>query len=736
MNSSSRNQSSVLIRYLDRLDPWKSSAVIRELLQIFLCVDVTLHTKITDWLRPAFGWSAAKTMVQSAMSEVACPLRIVRSCYGRPCLSCYSINDDSNNLNESDSAAMNVPYTTLDDTERGFLPAIIHEGDFVKLRCFSSITWKVLTILCSEGKVVLAVHSRSNDDDGKFTKNVTPSAERNTNKYSKELITPGKRTFWPAELVGAVVWKAVPESTVNQNPTDTYLQNGHSDPDYGADDENYKISICSVFQMPTTPWEYVRKKMLDLVKEQESKNAGVKAAVSKKSNANQLVSQRKSNHHGTSKSAPREISDKLIRSRTLAAPEPLLLSLVPDGYHAQAHSWLKREKDVQDARLLLWGSDPFSCCLASCRERWILTCRALRTVCKGDRDLLDDFFRWTCSAGEEGRLRARDCRVVWSSLRPLTTSDLSCVVQARVYVRAFMRSRQLEGEEEDCEPASITSFRNVEASCKTDPVLSAFIEAASVVLKGRSLFFISSVHDSADPPIAQCPAGALMVPAAVYESGPPCARLDDDEEVGEGVSKDGDSRLNERSKDSSAQVLVRASHVPASVSPGDVLLLPSFSSSSSSPGPESWSVPCADCRDTTSAPSSSESRRSTWHRVVAVDLFYARLRVSPCPPPPECWRRHVTLPSVWCPVSCLWAVSVCQLLPPKSPESSQRALYQIYVTPIPSLSASFAALASLPRRDVDTYRREQAVQTNPVKQKQKEMPGHREAHRTGHGRLN
>lgn len=730
MNSSSRNQSSVLIHHLDRLDPLKSSAVIRELLQIFLCVDVTLHTKITDWLRPVFGWSAAKTMVQSAMSEMACPLRIVRSGYGRPCLSCYSINDDSNHLNGSDSAAMNVPYTTLDDTERGFLPAIIYEGDFVKLRCNSSITWQVLTILCSEGKVVLAVHSRSNDDDGKFTKNITPSAAKNIKSRSRAISTPDKRKFWPAELVGAVVWKAVPVST------DHYLQNGHSDPDYGADNVNNEISKCSVFQMPTTPWENVQKKMLDLVKEQESKNAGVTAVASKKSNANQLVSQRKSNHHGTSQSAPNIMSDKLIRSRTLAAPEPLLLKLVSDGYHAQARSWLKREKDVQDARLLLWRSDPFSCCLASCRERWILTCRALRTVCKGDRDLLDDFYRWTCSAGEEGRLRARDCRVVWSSLRPLTTSDLPCVVQARVYVRAFMRSRQLEGEEEDCEPASITSFRNVEASCKTDPALSAFIEAASAVLKGRSLFFISSVHDSADPPIAQCPAGALMVPAAVYESAPPCAQLDDDDEVGEGESEDGDSCLNERSKDSLAQVLVRASHVPASVSPGDVLLLPSFYSTSSSPGPESWSVPCADCRETNSAPSSSQGRRSTWHRVVAVDLFYARLRVSPCPPPPECWRRHVTLPSVWCPVSCLWAVSVCQLLPPKSPETSQRALYQIYVTPIPSLSASFAALASLPRRDVDTYRREQAVQTNPVKRKQKEMPGHGEAHKTGHDRLN
>jgi hypothetical protein len=731
MNCPSRNQSAVLIHHLDRLDPLRSSAVIRELLQVFLCVDVTLHTKITDWLRPAFGWSTAKTMVQSAMSEVACPLMIVRSGDGRPCLICYASSDDSILSRGVDSAAIMVPYTTPDDTERGFLPAVIHEGDFVKLKCYSSITWQVFSILSSEGKVVLAVHCRGNDNDGKFTKNFPQIVPPSIKSRSRTIFTPDKRSFWPAELVGAIVWKVVSAPLSDREPTEIYLENDYSESDYGADDVDNKISVCSVFQMPTTPWEYVLKKMLNLVKEHESTNSGSTAAASNRSNANQLVSLRKFSHHIKCQSAGVTTSNKLIRSQSLTAPEPLLLNLVSDGYHAQAHSWLKREKDVQDARHLLWGSDPFSCCLASCREKWILTCRALRTVCKGDRDLLDDFCRWTSSAGEEGRLRARDCRVVWSSLRPLTTSDLPCVVQARVYVRAFMHSRSCEGQEEDFEPASNISFRSIEASCKTDPALSAFIEAASTVLKGRSLFFISSVHDSAAPSIAQCPAGALMVPAAVYESGPPCTELNDDE--GEGGYKDTDSCPNERSKESNAKVLVRALHVPASVSPGDVLLLPSFNSSSS--GAESWSVPCANYRETPSAPSSSQGRRSTWHRVVAVDLFYARLRVSPCPPPPECWRRHVTLPSVWCPVSCLWAVSVCQLLPPKSPDSALNVLYQIYVTPIPSLSASFAALASLPRRDVDTYRREQSVQTDPVKKKQKDMPDRREALKTGHSRL-
>jgi hypothetical protein len=725
MNSSSRNQSAVLIHHLDRLDPRKNSAVIRELLQIFLCVDVTLHTKITDWLRPVFGWSAAKTMVQSAMSEVACPLTIVRSGYGRPCLSCHSIYDDSTSSNRDNSTAIIVPYTTLDDTTRGFIPAVIHEGDFVKLRCYSSITWLVFSILCSEGKVVLAVHSRANDDEGMLTKNIPHSVPTNLKSRSRPTFTTDKRSFWPIELVGALVWRAAPVSVFGHETAEAHLENEHGESVYQADDVDNKITKCLVFQIPTTPWEYALKKMLSLIKEHESKNAGDMSVASKRSSATQIVDQRESSRHSTSQSAAVIMSKKLIRSRTLAVPEPLLLNLVSDGYHAQVHSWLKREKDVQDARLLLWGSDPFSCCLASCRERWILTCRALRTVCRGDSDLLDDFCRWTSSAGEEGRLRARDCRVVWSSLRPLTTSDLPCVVQARVYVRAFMHSGSWEGEE-DSEPASNFSFRSIEASCKTDPTLCAFIEAASAVLKGRSLFFMSSVHDSAVPSIAQCPAGVLMVPAAVYESSPPSTQLIDDE--GQGECKDTETESpDEIWRDSSTQVLVRALHVPASVSPGDVLLLPTFFSHSS--GPESWTVPCADCSETPSDPSSSQGRRSTWHRVVAVDLFYARLRVSPCPPPPECWRRHVTLPSVWCPVSYLWAVSVCQLLPPKSPESAQRVLYQIYVTPIPSLSASFAALASLPRRDVETYRREQAVQTNPVKKKpEKEKSGCREAH--------
>lgn len=738
MNSSSRNQSAVLLHHLDHLDPRISSGVIRELLQIFLCVDVTLRSKIIDWLSPTFGWEVAKTMVQSAMSLVACPLRIVVSGDGRPCLSCNFINNGSSPSIEDHSTSMIVPYTSTDGTVKGFLPALIHEGDLVKLRCNSSITWKVSSILCSEGKVFLAVHCRGNGADEMNSQKIANSAPVNIRGRSRTISTPEKRSFWPAELVGAIVWKNIPAvaSDVDHNPVGFYMESENSESDCEADYIDSRVSICSVFQMPTTPWEYVLKKMLSLVKAQEAARAGLTAAVLYRSNAAQAyVSEKRPICHG-----PRQagavtvsVSNKLIRSRRLPACEPLLLNLISDGYHAQAHSWLKREKDVRDARHLLWGSDPFSCCLASCRERWILTCRALRTVCRGDRDLLDDFCRWTNSAGEEGRLRARDCRRVWSSLRPLTTSDLPSVVQARVYVRASMHSCSLEGEQDTNDLASNISFRSIEASCKTDPALSAFIEAASAVLKSRSLFFISSVHDTAIPAIVQCPAGVLMVPAAMYESGPPCASQRDEEDADEGECRDGDRCLSERLHDIPAQLLLRTAQVPASVSPGDVLLLPPFHSPS---GPESQSASSTGCPEIQPVPSSSQGRASTWHRVVAVDLFYARLRVSPCPPPPDCWRRHVTLPSVWCPVSCLWAISVCQLLPPKCPESAQKVLYQIYVTPIPSLSASFAALASLPKRDMDSARREKAVQTIPAKHKQKEMPGNRGAHRTGHDRLN
>jgi hypothetical protein len=87
---------------------------------------------------------------------------------------------------------------------------------------------------------------------------------------------------------------------------------------------------------------------------------------------------------------------------------------------------------------------------------------------------------------------------------------------------------------------------------------------------------------------------------------------------------------------------------------------------------------------------------------VAIDLFYARLKVSACPPPPQCWLPHASLPAEWLPVSALWATPVCRLLPPDINEGYATVhgpiaeRYYVYITPIPSIQASLAVLQALP----------------------------------------
>jgi len=162
-------------------------------------------------------------------------------------------------------------------------------------------------------------------------------------------------------------------------------------------------------------------------------------------------------------------------------------------------------------------------------------------------------------------------------------------------------------------------------------------------------------RDGEAPP----PAGALVVPAAVYEFDP------------HGVVAAG----------AREEVLVGTADTVASVVPGDVLLLPPFGEDAEG----------------------GEGAAPAWHRVEAVDLFYARLRVTPCPPPPACWVPHAPLAAVWLPVAALWAVPVCRLLPPGNHAAAPAGggpvadQYVVYVTPIPSVAAAMQALQALPQ---------------------------------------
>ena len=691
-----RDRCATLERYLYMLHPDKSFAIIPQLLQVFFCVDVCLYKIVVDWLKPAFGWSKATSIVHSSMELMSCPLKFVVAKDMRPCISIASgVNDEipsSDSISGGEVEIIYVPFACSNGSVEGMIAAAIYEGDLLKLRCSSSIIWEVSEINPVASYVVLAVHKRSKVRDRECL--TVDIAER--------------RRFIAAELMSALVWR-------ERLPTKDSNLSESADEDTAANSEPVGDRESCVFQMPTSPWNHVLQLMKSLVSDQIILygEAARCAPLSTQGSSGVELSRRHVrvddaapySQRGRLRGADVTFSDLISRTSDIrndgtsvphySGKSPSIriennaaaLSGLSKENTCQAQMWVAGEKNMIQARLLLLTADPFSCCLASCRDRWILTCRALKAICRGDESLLKDFYNWTYSAGLEGEQRAKDCKSVWRALRPLTTADLPCVVQARVHIRSILYAQHSdEGAKEEQfiggRERSSPSLRSIEAFCGNDPQLKSLFDSTASILRDRCLYFLSSINNGLCTNASKFPDGHMVVPAAMYEAS--------ESATGE---KDFKCR-DEQYRGTSSAVFLEVGEVVAKVSPGDVLLLPSFQSHDLNydliPGKKGLQ---------SAAISSDKERKCAWHRVVAIDLLYARLRVSPCPPPPDCWNRHVTLPSVWAPISCLWAVSVCQLMPPRSPHSCLPVQYIIFVTPIPSIPASFAALAALPRKD-------------------------------------
>ena len=718
MEDLSRNRCVTLERYLYRMHPSKSSSLLSDILQIFFRVDVALYRIVIDWLKGAYGWSKASAMVLSAVREISCPLLLSMSDDGRPCVACSTNVVKHHNGDIVTADTIQVPFTSTNGASSGTVAATIFEGDLVKLRCQSSIIWQVYEINLSLHKIILRVHKRRLmiDRDKCFER--CASAKGNARR-AKAVPTDEKREFVVAELMGAIVWRGGFVNSINSRAPNcmddgdmiTYDGSGSD----VIDPAKNEISSLCVFQMPITPWELVLASMKSLVSGQERLHGSNTETESGPSSVKMSPSGAVPEHK---KNRPDDVipysESRKTKKEEYSAPMPSTDCGLDSRGHAQAQQWLTKEKNIVRARRLLLSADPFSCCLASCKDRWMLTCRALRAVSGGDESLLEDFYNWTSTAGEEGMVRAKDCKSAWRSLRPLTTADLPCVIKARVYAKVCLHARNSEMIQSQVSMeggANSISLRSIEVNCITDPTLKSFIKSATSVLSGRSLFFLSSVNDAMTTVYTKCPPGSMLVPAVVYESK---QRLNSSDEVNFGMNGNVDNDDDEKEKymppntAADGTKLLNTGKIVASISPGDVVLLPSFDTSSAKHQSRVHQQ---------EATSSSSGRRSTWHRVIAIDLLNARIRVSPCPPPPDCWCPHVTLPSIWAPISSLWAVPVCQLLPPNSPEYDHHVRYIMYVTPILSLAASFSALASLPRKQKEKT----IVNTDLLRSEKKEI---------------
>jgi hypothetical protein len=449
MNDLLRNLSSTLLRYLHKLDPFDNLNVLSQLVELFFSVDVTLYRALVDWLVPAFGWSRSEAIVQSTIREGQCPFVITIDSDGRNCVSCLSLRESPESASTSD--ILDVPYMSADGEILGNIKASIYEGDLVKLRCKSNVTWLVYEIKPRQKKILLTVHKRAVSSDSKARQSRSVNeiegkrGEERVEDSVRDVIVE-RRDVCPLELLGAIVWrekikkKKVGRSgggkdydadgcDVGASSFDSF--NGHNTEidadnencDYDA--ENYAISNymdsnahsatpyhlngeCYVFQMPATPSDIVLTCMKDLVRSQtlihldaiKKTKTGLglrteKPSVLLSNRTSQTKTPRGLNTQnslnlGNNRINNYSMNGELKESRPNGGlthkdrgkESPAFSYSMLNEYQAQASVWLTRESDLQTARHLLWGSDPLCCCLASDRTRWLLTCRALRVICR------------------------------------------------------------------------------------------------------------------------------------------------------------------------------------------------------------------------------------------------------------------------------------------------------------------------------------------------------------------
>lgn len=445
--------------------PHEVAEKIKALLELFSSLDITLYNVVIDWLQPLYGWSISELIVQSAMREIACPLEF--SVYnGKSCLASFvkirETSDEDESVN-SESEFASVPYTSLDEELKGFTAATIIEGDLVKLLCRSAITWVVYEIRSEQKKIILAVHKRELFDGSDL-------------KARNDIVE--KRTFPASAFIGSIVWR---EELValDSNDDDCDDQSATCDESsissQGTSQICNRTTECHIFQIPVISSAVVLQQMRVMIKERNNlrnndeyeQKSGFKRLISSNKSPSevpptssliflkpttpsvlmlerlkaivremaQLPQKNLSNGFSCEKKVAKSMYPKKQLSIELYQHKKKLLSSkvhqcldnptfnyrITIQDQAQAKIWLTRKKDLFDARRFLWRSDPFSCCLDCQRDRWLLICRALRAISRGDEDLLGDFYRWTYSAGDEGIMRAKDCRKAWYSLRCLTT---------------------------------------------------------------------------------------------------------------------------------------------------------------------------------------------------------------------------------------------------------------------------------------------------------------------------
>jgi hypothetical protein len=666
-----RNEWSVVLVLLRSFDPKSFTTKLPEILRLCISVNAASDQVLVDWLTPSQGWHQATTIVSRAMKAIALDptnpfiYNVIDS--GQITLQCAPQTQQA----ASKTSAINVirvPYFRVDNAGSGgysdpsTIDASVFVGDLVKLRCTSAKVWVVYELNPLEHTVTLGLYER---------------AIRTSTRG--RVVDLEKRTIYSMQLMGATVWRE----------------------ELSADNDS---SSTITFRVPNIPFETVVKSFKELAKTQNYSDVGA-GTVAKTCPSMEAVncgtSESETDAGGNGEDGEEEVREGQEENmgtsvsdgdRDTGAGSKLMSAC----YRAQAETWLGRQSDIQQARTLLWQADPAA---SLDRDTWVLVARSLRTVCRGGGELLQDFTRWTLMGAETevARLRGADCATAWWTLRPSTTSDLPVIAQTRVFAKSVqaaadnVRRALVHKPPRVCDPRDWSSMPTVD-DCRRltdDPALISVFDTASKVLSGRRLYFLQRLGTDScpvDDEEVHAP-GAVFVSAVIYQTQTE-TETETPDTLTYGLSS------------SSVQ---RTVAVPAYIAAGDIVLLAAVGTGAGT----------GSARSGSGHRKSDGDQNKSWHRVVDVDLLYARLRVCPCMPPPECWsdKSHSTLPSVWISVSSLWSVVVCRLISPsvRSEEpaghteisgvsQATRSQYQIFLTPLPSTAAAFAALHALPRK--------------------------------------
>ena len=326
---------------------------------------------------------------------------------------------------------------------------------------------------------------------------------------------------------------------------------------------------------------------------------------------------------------------------------------------AHVKSWILKKQQIKKAKELLYG---IPCIDMKAYDFWVQVCFSLRTISRGQKDLLTDFKDWTKSCVEELlenyynlhvyrmlytqstdnieelKDRFRDSRRCWEAQRPLTVADHPDIARIRALIRSSFSEQNLAYLHEAVTTQWYDVLLYLDPALCTALRLSDTLAALTDLVQGIPLRFLHRSTSSSKrvtgaasveaAPLRWDNMGASMtlkVPVALHEVN--LTQLDLHLRFA-GIARDNHPEIRYVQSDPTAGVMTGMSETEASICVGDLVSLHDVVIGQMSHRAHS---------------TSSLSGRSTWYEVLDIDLLFARILLYPTASPALHWyEQHRT----------------------------------------------------------------------------------------------